>query len=89
MNQEPEVTRDLAAQHGLSSEEYDRAVTVLGRTPSYTELGIILKPEDLGSLALYGMYSGMIDSARGWGLEPGQRGSPRSGQLDVFRQDDR
>jgi phosphoribosylformylglycinamidine synthase II len=38
---EPEVTRDLALQHGLTAEEYDRAAAALGRTPTYTELGIL------------------------------------------------
>jgi phosphoribosylformylglycinamidine synthase II len=37
---EPEVTPALAEAHGLSAEEYARAVKILGRTPSYTELGI-------------------------------------------------
>jgi phosphoribosylformylglycinamidine synthase subunit PurL len=41
MTREPEVTRDLALQHGLTTEEYDRAVAALGRAPSYTELGIV------------------------------------------------
>src|SRR2546425_1108067 len=37
---EPPVTRDLALAHGLTAEEYDRAVQALGRTPTYAELGI-------------------------------------------------
>ncbi len=41
MSREPGVTRELALQHGLTAEEYDRAVALLGRTPSYTELGIV------------------------------------------------
>src|SRR5881394_4116672 len=34
------VTPELAAEHGLSAEEFDRAVTILGRAPNLTELGI-------------------------------------------------
>jgi phosphoribosylformylglycinamidine synthase subunit PurL len=34
------VTPELAAEHGLSGEEFDRAVAILGRTPNLTELGI-------------------------------------------------
>jgi phosphoribosylformylglycinamidine synthase II len=34
------VTPELAAEHGLSREEFDRAVAILGRTPNLTELGI-------------------------------------------------
>ena len=41
MTQEPEVNRYLALQHGMTEEEYDRAVAALGRTPTYTELGVI------------------------------------------------
>lgn len=37
---EPEVTLELAAEHGLNKEEYDRILKILGRTPTFTELGI-------------------------------------------------
>jgi phosphoribosylformylglycinamidine synthase len=37
---EPEVNLKLAQAHGLSQEEYDRILDILGRTPSFTELGI-------------------------------------------------
>jgi phosphoribosylformylglycinamidine synthase len=37
---EPAVTPDLIRTHGLTPEEYDRIVTLLGREPSYTELGV-------------------------------------------------
>src|SRR5512136_2853069 len=37
---EPEVTLDLAIQHGLNEEEYNRIIEILGRVPTYTELGI-------------------------------------------------
>ncbi len=37
---EPQVTLDLALQHGLSEEEYNRILEILGRTPTFTELGI-------------------------------------------------
>ncbi len=40
LEQEPKVTKDLALQHGLTDEEYQRILKLLGRTPSYTELGI-------------------------------------------------
>src|SRR5436189_151636 len=39
MNQ-PEITPELIAQHGLKPEEYERILKLLGRTPSFTELGI-------------------------------------------------
>ncbi len=38
---EPAVDQALAGQHGLTAEEYERVVVALGRTPSYTELGIL------------------------------------------------
>jgi len=40
MNEEPQVTLQLALEHGLSEEEYDKIQKILGRIPSYTELGI-------------------------------------------------
>jgi phosphoribosylformylglycinamidine synthase II len=39
-NQEPLVSLELALQHGLTEEEYARVLQILGRTPTYTELGI-------------------------------------------------
>ncbi|MEL6452464.1 MAG: phosphoribosylformylglycinamidine synthase subunit PurL [Pseudomonadota bacterium] len=38
--QEPQITPDLIASHGLSPEEYDRIEDILGRVPTFTELGI-------------------------------------------------
>ncbi len=37
---EPEVNLDLALEHGLTEEEYGWICERLGRTPSFTELGI-------------------------------------------------
>ncbi len=37
---DPEVTQATAAEHGLSAEEYGRAIEILGRTPNLLELGI-------------------------------------------------
>ena len=37
---EPAITPELVAQHGLKPDEYDRLVKLIGRTPSFTELGI-------------------------------------------------
>ncbi len=39
-SREPAVTPDLAARFGLKGDEYDRVLKILGRTPTYTELGI-------------------------------------------------
>jgi phosphoribosylformylglycinamidine synthase len=40
MKQEPEVTLQTALQHGLTEDEYSKVLAILGRTPSFTELGI-------------------------------------------------
>ncbi|MGB6427741.1 MAG: AIR synthase related protein, partial [Methyloceanibacter sp.] len=41
MNQTtPQITPELVAEHGLSPDEYRLLVGVLGREPSFTELGI-------------------------------------------------
>ena len=39
-NAEPPVDVALAAAHGLKPDEYDRILKLIGRTPSFTELGI-------------------------------------------------
>ena len=35
-----EVNEQLAREFGLSAEEYSRVLTIMGRTPSFTELGV-------------------------------------------------
>ena len=37
---EPAVTPELVANHGLKPDEYDRILKLIGRAPSFTELGI-------------------------------------------------
>ncbi len=37
---EPAITPDLIAAHGLKSDEYARILEIIGREPSFTELGI-------------------------------------------------
>jgi phosphoribosylformylglycinamidine synthase II len=37
---EPKVTAAVAAEHGLTADEYSRILKILGRDPSITELGI-------------------------------------------------
>ncbi|MGY6705040.1 phosphoribosylformylglycinamidine synthase subunit PurL [Roseinatronobacter sp.] len=37
---EPTITPDLIAAHGLSADEYDRILDIIGREPTFTELGI-------------------------------------------------
>ncbi|MCU0830986.1 MAG: phosphoribosylformylglycinamidine synthase subunit PurL [Rhizobiaceae bacterium] len=37
---EPAITPELIAAHGLKPDEYQRILTLIGREPSYTELGI-------------------------------------------------
>jgi phosphoribosylformylglycinamidine synthase II len=38
---DPAITPELVAEHGLTEEEFDRVVGMLGRTPTFTELGIV------------------------------------------------
>ncbi len=37
---EPKVTLELAKEHGLTEEEFERIKKILGRVPTFTELGI-------------------------------------------------
>ncbi|WP_333713430.1 phosphoribosylformylglycinamidine synthase subunit PurL [Yoonia sp.] len=38
--QEPAITEDLIAAHGLKPDEYARILEIIGRDPTFTELGI-------------------------------------------------
>jgi phosphoribosylformylglycinamidine synthase II len=40
ISNEPAITPALIAEHGLTPEEYDRLVKLIGREPTFTELGI-------------------------------------------------
>ncbi len=40
MKNEPIITPEVVAEHGLKPDEYKRVQEVLGRDPNYTELGI-------------------------------------------------
>ncbi|MEO1542315.1 MAG: hypothetical protein AAFU59_18200, partial [Pseudomonadota bacterium] len=40
MTQDPPITEDLIAAHGLSPEEYATILRLLNREPTFTELGI-------------------------------------------------
>ena len=37
---EPEITPELVAAHGLKPDEHERILALIGRTPTFTELGI-------------------------------------------------
>jgi len=37
---EPTITPELVAKHNLTPDEYQKVLEILGRTPTYTELGI-------------------------------------------------
>ena len=38
---DPAITPALVAEHGITPEEYDRLLAMLGREPTFTELGIV------------------------------------------------
>jgi len=40
LRNEPRITPELIAEHGLKADEYDRILKLIGREPSLTELGI-------------------------------------------------
>ena len=40
MLEQPLINVDVAKEHGLSKEEYDRIIEIQGRIPNYVELGI-------------------------------------------------
>ena len=40
ISNEPAITPELVAQHGLKPDEYERIIKLIGREPTFTELGI-------------------------------------------------
>ena len=40
MREPTTITPDMIAQHGITPEEYQRILTIMGRAPNFTELGI-------------------------------------------------
>ena len=40
MRPDPDITPDLIAAHGLKPDEYQRILDIIGRAPTFTELGI-------------------------------------------------
>ncbi|MBZ0253509.1 MAG: phosphoribosylformylglycinamidine synthase II, partial [Candidatus Methylomirabilis sp.] len=40
MRPEPKITAALVREHGITPEEYEKVLQILGREPNYTELGI-------------------------------------------------
>ena len=40
LRNEPKITPELVAEHGLKPDEYQRILDLIGREPSFTELGI-------------------------------------------------
>ena len=40
ISNEPAITPALVAEHGLKPDEYQRILDLIGREPSFTELGI-------------------------------------------------
>jgi hypothetical protein len=37
---DPEITAEVVADHGLSPDEWERILLIMGRDPTYTELGV-------------------------------------------------
>ena len=40
MKNEPKITLELVAAHGLKPDEYERILKLIGREPTFTDLGI-------------------------------------------------
>ena len=37
---EPDITKELIELHGLKADEYELILSIINRTPTFTELGI-------------------------------------------------
>ena len=40
VSKQPQVTAELVASHGITADEYQKIIQILGREPNYTELGV-------------------------------------------------
>ena len=40
LSPDPDITPELVAAHGLKPDEYARILALIGRAPTFTELGI-------------------------------------------------
>ena len=40
MIKNPEISPEIISEHGLTSDEYEKIISILNREPSYVELGI-------------------------------------------------
>ncbi len=59
---DPPITPELVEDHGLSPSEYERVLEILGREPTYTELGVFS--------AMWSEHCGYKNSKRLLGLLP-------------------
>jgi phosphoribosylformylglycinamidine (FGAM) synthase-like enzyme len=59
---DPRITPELVEDHGLSPSEYDRVLEILGREPTFTELGVFS--------AMWSEHCGYKNSKRLLGLLP-------------------
>ena len=59
---DPDVTAELIAQHGLKPDEYDRLLKLMGRAPSFIELGIFSRDVER-ALLLQILASSSADAA--------------------------
>ena len=40
VSKQPQVTAELVVSHGITPDEYQKIIQILGREPNYTELGV-------------------------------------------------
>ena len=59
---DPPITPELVESHGLSPSEYERVLDILGREPTFTELGVFS--------AMWSEHCGYKNSKRLLGLLP-------------------
>ncbi len=66
---DPAITPELVAEHGLSESEYERVLDILGREPTFTELGVFS--------AMWSEHCGYKNSKRMWSEHCGYKNSKR------------
>ena len=70
----PAITPEIVAEHGLTPDEYQTVLDIMGREPNMTELGIFFR-HVVGALLLQ-VVAQMVENTP----NRGSAGDPRSGR---------
>ena len=68
---DPPITPELVDEHGISPDEYQQILRIMGREPTFTELGVFLghvvralRLQELEAAAAATPHAGLLGSSR-------------------------